>query len=157
MRSRVARCDELDQRRLEILAHRLEAQPAGARDRRGERAVLVEPHRLAAPDDAVDRVALEPDVRRSDADRLAAARFDEDVVDGQAGNGAQHARLAVLLPVAQQHHLRRERRVAVHGVERRAAPATRDSAPSAFTIASPPSIAHVGVDVDEAVALAASP
>jgi hypothetical protein len=59
----------------------------------------------------------------------------------------------VLLPVAQQHHLRRERRVAVDGIELRrqrhprfAAVGLHDRA-RAFD-------AHIGIDVDEAVALA---
>ena len=77
--------------------------------------------------------------RRADADRLAAARLDEDVVGRQPGNGAQHARLAVLLPVAQQHHLRRERRVAVDREELRRQRHARSRAPSARTIASLPS------------------
>ena len=46
--------DEIEQRRLEILADGLEAQPAGARDRRRQRTGTIEPQRLASPHDAVD-------------------------------------------------------------------------------------------------------
>jgi hypothetical protein len=145
---------EPDQRRLEVLADRLEAEPAGAGDRGGQPAVLVQPHGLPPPHDAVDRVALEADDRRADADRLAPAGFDEDFVGRQAGHGPDHARLAMLLPVAQQQHLRRERRVAVDGVERR-----RQLHPRLGAVGLDDRLApvdpHVGVDVDEAVAVAA--
>ena len=72
---------------------------------------------------------------------------------GRPGHGAHHARLAVLLPVTQQHHLRRERRVAVDGVERRGSVDARFGAVGLHDRVAAVD-AHLGVDVDEAVALA---
>ncbi len=100
MRSRVAR-----------------AETAGARDRRRERLLLVEPQRLAAPDDAVHGVAVERHDSVGDTNRLAASRFDDDLVRRLPRHRRQHARPAVLLPVAQHQHLCGERRVAVDRVE----------------------------------------
>ena len=148
---------ELDERRLEVLANGFEAQSAGARDRRRQGSTLVEPHGLAAPDDAVDREALERNHAVGDADRLPSAGLDDDVVGRLAGHGAEKARLAVLFPVPQQHHLRRERRIAVHGEKLRGKVHTAfrravgaDSGADDRVAALD---AHAGVDVHEPVAL----
>ena len=73
---------------------------------------------------------------------------------GMPGTVLHDARLAVLLPVAQQQHLRRERRVAVdqkirRRQRRRATPCVRRR-----TIAVAPSIRTSESTFDEAVALA---
>ena len=80
---------------------------------------LRQPQRLAAPHDAVDRVALERQHLGTEADRLAAAMFDDHIVQRKAGHRLHHARPSMLHPVAHEQHLGRERRVAIDGEERR--------------------------------------
>jgi len=106
------------------------------------------------PHDAVDRETLEHGDLLADANRLASARLDEDVVSRLPRNGPQHPRPTVPLPVSKQQHLRRERRIAVDREElRRQRHAALDGAVGADhgVAALDP---HVGVDVHEPIALA---
>ncbi len=137
----------------EILANRLEAQSAGARNRGDDAAVGVEPQRFTSPDDAVDRVAVKRQRALADAHRLTASLLDIHVVQRHAGDGLQHARTTVLLPVTDEHHLHGERRVAIDGEERRG----QGDAPLGVIRADDrirALHANVGIDVDEPIALA---
>ena len=113
--------DELHQRRLEVLAHRLEAEAAGARDRRRQRLRARRATRVSRPQ-TTPSIAIALEHGHAVAPMRIASRPRASMktsLVGRPGTVRNDARLAVPLPVAQQQHLRRERRVAVHREELR--------------------------------------
>src|SRR5262249_16411158 len=97
--------------------HGLEREAAGPGRDGCETTLVVEPDGLVAPGDAGYEIPLQADRLPADGHRVRAGRLDPPLVGRRAGDGAQPVRTAVRLPVADEHHLDRERRVSGHGEE----------------------------------------